>query len=1576
MLECPHRGSMSTASVLLAGLASAVISAYGDDWPTYRHDIARSGVTKEQLKLPLAADWTYEGTFPPEAAWGDPQPKPIEGNLELPRVRFDDAFHTAIVGNRVYFGSSSDNKVYCLNASTGEVAWVFHTRGPVRLAPTVTGGRVYVGSDDGHVYCLDAESGREVWQVRAAPSDQRALGHGKMVSLWPVRTSVLVDNGIAYFAAGVFPYAGLYLFAVRADSGELVWRTDSEMWLVGQAISLQGYLLATADTLFATTGRTPPAAFRRSDGEYVARGSQSWRRDGLSGGTFALIAGGHVYSGTEQIMAFDRKSVRTGFAWFHGRRLIVTEDASYMLTAKELAAIDRSTFPAASQERQKRRRERYQLNAELRGSRGGLKTTRRRVAKAKAKLVEIDKQLAVFKGKEEQESKAATDLRSEREEANKQLLTDTEQLEGLTKQSQELKERDDTLKTAEQKAAAAVGSTMRWRRPCDCIESMVVAGGLVFAGGNGKVIAADTATGETKWTGQVEGKARGLAVANGRLFVSTDAGRVHAFAVGATEAKRTGSPRARRTLAADKERAAEAIVADSGVGRGFALVIGCGTGDLAASVAKRTDLMIYAVDERADRVEAARAALDSVGLAGGRVMVEVCAPGSIPYTDYFANLIVVDTPKLSTPAAELLRMLKPLGGVAYVPHRGETETWLKGLGNANVKIERKGQWVKITRGALPGAGQWTHQYGEPGNTACSGDDLVRAPLDILWFGEPGPGQMPSRHASIVAPLSIDGRLFVQAENTVMAYDAYNGVKLWQRDIPGITRLGTKHGQVGNMALTKGSLFATAGTTCHRLDVATGEPMGSYQAPTSPDSWGSVAVVGDTLFGSNASGRGVANTAFALDVESAKPRWVHRGKVLRHQSMAIGDGCMFVVEEGTAGATVRTVIALDVRTGEPRWTRKLDLTGSLKVGIGGGELSLIYKDQIVLLCSQPYNGHFWRQFHAGEFKRRTITALSSRDGKTVWSGKIGYRSRPLVVDNTIIAEPWAHDLHTGKPITRRHPFTDAEVKWQFLRPGHHCGCVAASRHCLLFRSGTIAYCDLHRGEGTVHFGAQRPGCWINFVAANGLLLIPEASSGCVCPFPIHCTLVMHPTKKNRGWGAFSAPGPTTPVKQLALNFGALGDRRDDSGKLWAAYPRPSNRLKVLSNLGLWFQVGVGFPAEGKYFRQSEDVTLVKGTDAPWLYASGCAGITRCSVPLVGKNEQPGVYTVRLGFCEPKHAEAGQRVFDVKIQGRTAMESLDIAKEAGGPGAALVKAFSNIEVVDDLVVELLPKQGSAGSPILNTLEVERARVLQVRVEPTSFYLSDLAPEQTQQLKVTNVSGEPFVGMLRFESPDGLALTPGQRQIKLQPKEELVVAMTARVAGKLAVGEYGIPARLTRQDGAAASLQYCSAKYVGDLREMVIKCSEDASVRKGQPKNNHGTAQILTHDGGAAEMLDGSHAIVYLKFRLNVPGRVKSLRLRMRVGTSSHAQSRDAGRIFLVKGQWSENKITYQNQPELGEQLGSIGKVDNGELFEREVKVPEGDPKELSLALVPTTTDGGGYLARESGQGPELVIELTGR
>jgi len=118
------------------------------------------------------------------------------------RVDFDDAFQLAIVGQLLYFGSSADHKVYALDAATDQERWSFFTGGPVRLAPTVWKSRAFVGSDDGFVYCLKADNGELLWKKRGGPNDEKLLGNGKMISRWPIRTGVLIDENAAYFAAG------------------------------------------------------------------------------------------------------------------------------------------------------------------------------------------------------------------------------------------------------------------------------------------------------------------------------------------------------------------------------------------------------------------------------------------------------------------------------------------------------------------------------------------------------------------------------------------------------------------------------------------------------------------------------------------------------------------------------------------------------------------------------------------------------------------------------------------------------------------------------------------------------------------------------------------------------------------------------------------------------------------------------------------------------------------------------------------------------------------------------------------------------------------------------------------------------------------------------------------------------------------------------------------------------------------------------------------------------------------------------------------------------------------------------
>ena len=101
--------------------------------------------------------------------------------------------------------------------------------GPVRYAPVLADDRLFFGNDDGNVYCLEASTGQLVWRKRLGPRDWRIPGNGRLISLWPVRTGLVVDAGVVYAAAGLYPSQGVYAAALSAADGSDVWRQKLEV---------------------------------------------------------------------------------------------------------------------------------------------------------------------------------------------------------------------------------------------------------------------------------------------------------------------------------------------------------------------------------------------------------------------------------------------------------------------------------------------------------------------------------------------------------------------------------------------------------------------------------------------------------------------------------------------------------------------------------------------------------------------------------------------------------------------------------------------------------------------------------------------------------------------------------------------------------------------------------------------------------------------------------------------------------------------------------------------------------------------------------------------------------------------------------------------------------------------------------------------------------------------------------------------------------------------------------------------------------------------------------------------------
>ena len=383
--------------------------------------------------------------------------------------------------------------------------------------------------------------------------------------------------------------------------------------------------------------------------------------------------------------------------------------------------------------------------------------------------------------------------------------------------------------------------------------------------------------------------------------------------------------------------------------------------------------------------------------------------------------------------------------------------------------------------------------------------------------------------------------------------------------------------------------------------------------------------------------------------------------------------------------LRLAVALDARTGGKLWSNPVEVTDCSRIGIGGGELTTMYNNGVVVLCGANANGHYWRQFLKGEFNERRLVALSAKTGNVAWAKDANYRHRPVIIGDTILAEPWKYDLKTGRQITRANPVTGVEEPWQFLRPGHHCGAISACSEMLLLRSGFTSYYDLQDDSGIRHFSGHRLGCWINAIPADGLALMPEASAGCTCLFPIRCTVVLEPRADYERWSIYSAAKINAPIQHIAINLGAPGDRRDDQGTMWMAYPRPS-LPDDRSAMGFAFTMKTDFADGGGFTNKS-----VQAAQNQWLFTSSAKGLNNCSIPLQTNDTPPAKYTVRLYFTN----QTDKSVLDIKLQGQTVATDVEIT-------STITKEFKNITVNSDLLIELTQK---TNTPSLCGIEVIR-------------------------------------------------------------------------------------------------------------------------------------------------------------------------------------------------------------------------------------------------------------------------------
>ncbi len=1218
-------------------IATCVAASGAGDWPAYRGGSDRSGSTAKNLTPPLHELWIYQPVHAPDPAW----PEPLR---EVHLMPFDRAFHVAISDGMLYFGSSSQHTVTALDLDSGHAKWAFHTDAPVRFAPAVWKGKVYVASDDGHVYCLSAKTGKLVWKHRAGPLDQRIIGNGHIVSRWPLRNGLVVDDGVVYFTAGMWPLEGVYLCALNAEDGSEVWKSERR-----DGFAPQGYLAAGKTTLVAPTGRANVWKINRADGATAAGPGHGW----------AIIKDNVVLSGPRPHGANENLPPKSGA--FRPRPEYITQ------------------WPLAG---------------------GGARN-----------------------------------------------------IGGMTCAAMS----DDTCYAAgngKLSAFALPSFGGKWSVDAGKVVSLAAAGKTVIAGGKGFVAVHSAADGKKLWSAELDGEADGLAVADGKLIVSTTTGRIICFSRAQVGKPVTQVLKPRPIKCrVGAETLAKQLIKDSGISAGFCLLVGVGDGHLAAALAQQSDLRVYCAEPDAKKVAAARRLLGAAGLYGARVVVHKVERGQLPYPEYFANLVVVAS-ELSDdanglPAADLRRVLRPCGGTAYriYRHGGKRASAAVVPGKEMTHSRVSGTIDRTVRGVLPGAGDWTHLYGDAGKSASSGDRRVRWPVRVLWFGEPGPGVMMQRHLRGTAPVSTNGRMFILGQHDIIALDAYNGRQLWTRGLPSVQRRVVDI-RGGNLVADADSIYITTGDACLRLDAATGAVRRDYRLPLAPSSyildqkqtfslagrgkvvvqstktalelvlttkdakvanavrqtrptwgdswelffdfrpaakrsvlygpgafqlivvpatddlarptsrsgalsaapaidvdgkpvpsgsrttvriswdrvaklvgerpadlafgvilnssdngqtrsgrsykfannashrlanfrarfvvdldraakvrrrpalpaalaakqidWGHLAVVGDAIVGSVVEQRDTAQTlqhgwefsseghdytgprvgevlgfiglapgtrhVFAMDRDTGRLRWAYAAAdTVPHNAIAVSGGRVFLIDR-VSGAVVDAakrrgetvlpktrLVALDLKTGKVAWKVEEELADYQQIRIAHG---------VLFACS-----------------RGGMTAYDAAGGKKLWMARTpqpmhhcsAYVRAPVITSTWVYDEPFAYDLRTGKMRTVATPGGgSAQWRWGGFRG---CGTVSGSEHALLFRTSNPMVLDTAGTTGGHSVGGIRPGCFINMITAGGLVLMPEASSGCGCPYNFQTTIVLAPDRY---------PAPTFRAEQRVFS----------------------------------------------------------------------------------------------------------------------------------------------------------------------------------------------------------------------------------------------------------------------------------------------------------------------------------------------------------------------------------------------------------------------------------------------------------
>lgn len=180
------------------------------------------------------------------------------------------------------FVTTGVGEVIALNAATSREIWRVGLDAPIRVAPTVSGGRVFVITYENKMYALDAGNGDLLWNHSGISEEAQLLGGA----------SPAVSGGLVIAA-----YSSGEIYALRVDNGREAWNyTLGSISRLGPLASLgdiNGSPVIDDDLVYAVShaGRLVAISLRSGD--------RLWEQN-ISGVQTPWIAGDFLYILTTQ----------------------------------------------------------------------------------------------------------------------------------------------------------------------------------------------------------------------------------------------------------------------------------------------------------------------------------------------------------------------------------------------------------------------------------------------------------------------------------------------------------------------------------------------------------------------------------------------------------------------------------------------------------------------------------------------------------------------------------------------------------------------------------------------------------------------------------------------------------------------------------------------------------------------------------------------------------------------------------------------------------------------------------------------------------------------------------------------------------------------------------------------------------------------------------------------------------------------------------------------------------------------------------------------------------------------------